>query len=59
MLRYMLKSDKEGFMALFFIPFMIFLVSVSFFPMTIDSDNGLLIKSAQQYHLGQVDSSPA
>lgn len=55
MLRYMLKSDKEGFMALFFIPFMIFLVSVSFFPMTIDSDNGLLIKSAQQYHLGQVD----
>ena len=55
MLRYMLKSDKEGFIALFFIPFTIFVVSVSFFPMTIDSDNGLLIKSAQQYHLGQVD----
>jgi hypothetical protein len=51
----MLKSDKEGFIALFFIPFTIFVVSVSFFPMTIDSDNGLLIKSAQQYHLGQVD----
>ena len=55
MLRYMLKSGKEGFIALFLIPFAIFVVSVSFFPMTIDSDNGLLIKSAQQYHLGQVD----
>ena len=55
MFQHTLKSEKVARSALFIIPCSIFAVVVSFLPMSIDSDNGLLLKSAQQFHLGQVD----
>ena len=51
----MLKSEKFARNTLFIIPLFIFGIAVSIFPMTIDADNGLLLKTAQQYHFGQVD----
>lgn len=55
MFQHTLKSEKVARSVLFIIPCSIFAIVVSFLPMSIDSDNGLLIKSAQQFHLGQVD----
>ena len=49
-----LKSESFACSALFIIPTIALLIVISIFPMTIDSDNGLMISALEQYHLNKV-----